>query len=112
MDVDVPGPSGERPEETMLVVAVPKLHSCPLERLGVKVRTGKVGRAHLDVDDRLSCQAGHRGRADVLNPLTSIAELRRKPRLPSGVAIRPGPVVGHYRWRVVEPAGTFGLLEA
>jgi hypothetical protein len=48
----------------------------------------------------------------MLNPLTSIARLRRKPRLPSGEATGPGLVVGHHRWRVVGPMRTFGLLEA
>jgi hypothetical protein len=69
MDVDVPASSGGRPEETMLGFPVPKLHACPLERRDVKVLSAKVGRAHLEVDDGLGCQAGHRGRADVLNPL-------------------------------------------
>lgn len=70
----------------MLVVPVPKLHACPLERRGVKVLSDDVGRAHLDVDDGLGCQTRHRGRADMLNPLTSITQLRRELGLPSGVA--------------------------
>jgi hypothetical protein len=84
MDMDVPGPPGERPEETVLVVAVPKLHARPLQGRSVKVLGSQVGRAHLDVKDGLGCQARHRGRADVLNPLSNTAQLRRKSRLPSG----------------------------
>jgi phytoene dehydrogenase-like protein len=110
MHVDVPGLPGERPEVTVLVAPVPKLPVHPHEGRAVKGLSGEVGRAHLDVDDGLGCRAGHRGRADVLNPLSNIAQLRRKPRLPSGVAARPGLVVGHHRWRVIGPVGTHRCL--
>ena len=56
-----------RPEVAMARLDEAQHEAMPLDRFAVGLGVVHVGDRHLDVDDRLRRQAGHRGRADVLD---------------------------------------------
>src|SRR5215831_3307579 len=117
--VDFAWKVGERPEETMQIVATSELHADGFELRDVLLFIEEVGNRDLNVDDWLCRKAGHGGRAHMLDAHHGRSECRGysappllKSRAPFRVVVKdddgveafaprgdsePGPEVGSDR---------------
>src|SRR5260370_4780885 len=111
VDVYVSLPVRKRPKEPVQVVSAAQLDSKTLQLWDVALLVRQIRHADLDIDDRLSRQAGHGRRADMFDPQSNSLEGIRNEVPPRSEPRGPSPVVSRELDRV-EAFAAFSHLES